>query len=121
MTTVLPRSRRIASRRRASMPAVGVSCATILNVEQALSQRGSGLSRLAAGDDVGASGSSQLADRRDDRRGAAGKDLADQARFDTFEELINPDPTFHRRQAELLGQRQDRVAGDAFQDGARQL
>src|SRR5205823_12706375 len=72
----------------------------------------------AAADEEIATGGTHLADRRDDRRRAAGKSLFQLSAGGVGAPLLDRVGLLAHARAGILGQRDDRIAGDTGQDRA---
>src|SRR5689334_8431810 len=130
VTTVRPRSPGVASmpRQRSTgrsgalgQPAGGVAPPPVLDVEELLAQRHRGRPGLAVGDHEVPGARLDLADRRDPRGGAAREGLGDRAVGDAGPPLVDREAPLGDRVAHLAGQGDQRVSGDAGQQGAGQL
>src|ERR1700682_6066049 len=101
-----------------SDPVVRVGRAAVLDVDKLLAQpHGDGAGSTAADEKIAAR-RTHLADRRDDGRRAAGERLFQLAAGGIGAPLVDRVGLLAHARARILRQRDDRIAGDAGQDGA---
>src|SRR6202171_6438483 len=99
-------------------PVVRVGRAAVLDVDQLLAQpHRDGAGRAAADEKIAARGT-HLADRRDDGRRAAGEGLFQLSAGGISAPLVDRVGLLAHARAGILRERDDRIAGDARQDGA---
>src|SRR4051812_13771926 len=99
-------------------PAVRVLPDTALDAEQGLAQLQGDLAGRAVAVGPGVRLRLDMADRRDDRGGAAGEDLGEGAGGRVGAPLVQGDDTFLGGVAEVAGDLEEGVAGDALEDRA---
>src|SRR4051794_6902526 len=95
-----------------------VCSTTVLDVDQLLAQTHGDRAGNAAADEKLAASRTDLADRRDHGGGTAGEGLFQLSAGSISAPLLDRVGLLAHRRAGLLGQRDDRVAGDARQNRA---